>query len=114
MEKERHEAMAPPQLASLAAREPGVKAEQLRVCALPQDASLSEWPPSSCGKPASLIAWVAEQSLLGRATSISLINHTKGVPWPDLVGLIFSFLTGSRESGLKAGAGWRGRQTQVR
>lgn len=36
------------------------------------------------------------------------ISHTEGTLWPGLVGLIFSFLTGSQESGLGAGAEYGG------
>lgn len=39
MEKEKPEAMAPPQLESLAAREPGGKPERLQVFAVPHNAS---------------------------------------------------------------------------
>lgn len=39
MEKERPEAMAPPQLESLAARDPGGKPERFQVFAVPHGAS---------------------------------------------------------------------------
>lgn len=50
------------------------------------------------------MAWVSEQSLVGRATSVSLVSHAERTLWPGLVGLIFSFLTGSQEPALEP---WR-------
>lgn len=85
--------MALPQLESLAASGAGEAAGRLQVSALPHTASSIRMAPFFMLKASSLIAWVLDQSLLGRATSVILISHTKGTPWPGLAGLVFSFLT---------------------
>lgn len=108
--EERPEAMAPPQLESLAAWGPGEAAGRLQVSALPHTASSIRMAPFFMLKASSLIAWVLDQSLLGRATSVILISHTRGILWPSLARLVFSFLTRKQESGLRTEGGWGVRQ----
>lgn len=113
MDRERSEAMVQPQLESLAASGLVGRLQDLRGSALPQAAPSVRPAPSSCRRPSGLTAWASEKSKEGPHLVAS--SAPEGTAWPGLVGLIFSFLTGSQESCFGAGVGWGVRQqTEVR
>lgn len=84
--------------------------EGSRCLALPHTASSIRMTLFIMLKASSLIAWVLDQSLWLRATSVILISCTKGTPWPGLTGPVFSFLTRNQESGFRVQGGWGVRQ----
>lgn len=87
---------------------PGGEVARFKGSALPQAAPSVRAAPSSCLRPSGRIAWASEKSKEGPHLLAS--SAPKGIVWPGLVGLIFSFLTGSQESGFGAGVGWGVRQ----
>lgn len=95
------------------------EAGRLQVSALPHAASSIRAAPFLTLKALQARCLGFRAKPAGKATSVGLVGHSEGTPWPGLVGLTFSFLTGSQvmpgswgrtegQAGKRRSEGWGG------